>query len=193
RTPSGRRPAPRPKGARTDPRRSPTESDGLAPGETGARGDAAGTRPRKGRPCRNSRSWPRGTDRTADDSAGMSVRRSSAGRGGRPPFGTSATIADTISRSWPSRGSPTNMSSQKFLSPAWRNGKIRDPTIRIRRYFHRPMIGTLTPYLKFASVRVRPRMGGERTEDAGRDDTLLPGFQSLGPPEPSPPRTALRG
>src|SRR5205809_323169 len=48
------------------------------------------------------------------------------------------------------------------------------------------MIGTLTPYLKFASVRVRPRMGGERPEDAGRDDTLLPAFQSLGPPAPSP-------
>src|SRR5437660_306972 len=107
---------------------------------------------------------------------------------GRPPFGTSSTIADTISRSWPSRWSPTNMSSQKFLSPAWRNGKIRDPTIRIRRYFHRPMIGTLTPYLKFASVRGRPRMGGERPEDAGRYDTLLPGFQSLGPPEPFPPK-----
>src|SRR5438046_9891104 len=50
------------------------------------------------------------------------------------------------------------------------------------------MIGTLTPYLKFASVRVRPRMGGERPEDAGGDDTLLPAFQSLGPPEPVPPK-----
>src|SRR5436309_12328243 len=60
--------------------------------------------------------------------------------------------------------------------------------MRIRRYFDRRMIGTLTPYLKFASVRVRPRMGGERPEDAGRDDTLLPAFQFLGPPEPVPPK-----
>src|SRR5438046_2518004 len=49
------------------------------------------------------------------------------------------------------------------------------------------MIGTLTPYLKFASVRVRPRMGGERPEDAGGDDTLLPAFHTLAPPEPRPP------
>src|SRR5438445_544041 len=55
------------------------------------------------------------------------------------------------------------------------------------------MIGTLPPYLKFASVRGRPRMGGERPEDAGRYDTLLPGFQSLGPPEPFPPKGRLIG
>src|SRR5439155_622631 len=63
----------------------------------------------------------------------------------------------------------------------------------IRRYFHRRMIGTLTPYLKFASVRVRPRMGGDPPEDAGRHETLLPAFQSLGPPAPGAGHAPVQG
>src|SRR2546422_11535042 len=39
------------------------------------------------------------------------------------------------------------MSSQKFLSPAWRNGKIRSPTIMIRRA-RSPFRLTAPAYLK---------------------------------------------
>ena len=47
------------------------------------------------------------------------------------------------------------MSSQKFLSPAWRNGKIRSPTIMILRA-RSPIRLTAPVYLKSMHARAPP-------------------------------------